>query len=393
MRQKPERVRVPHIIRLRRNVRDNTPLQGQNLCFLPRLRVKAGVFFVILSISTLPVRARCEFKSQSELIDSPTAHVSDDWFALGMTFSITTKDDPHWAVGNAYLKVQIPGKLFLGLSIFNLREALVAFDAGWKVNKETQNMPAIMLGCLYLSPYRWISPVGHDSTVGWADDQTYDTKRNSEQFSAFVVATKDFGPYGLYNVGIGRGSLVGYGPRSHLFNTDMFMRDHHNDAVGIIWGGEVNIRKNIFGVLDFDGRDFNVGIKIKGKWYQIGIAAAKLEHRLGGSPILYPRFAAGFIINSHILKKLPPKIPKIGAVAGVVRDKNTLQPLVAKLVFTETTLLPVATDSNGKYTVSIMPGTYRVRAVVSGYYWLEKKIYVAPQMTTICNFELTPKPK
>ncbi|MDI6840530.1 MAG: hypothetical protein QMD71_06770 [bacterium] len=329
------------------------------------------------------------FMSDTDLIDSPTAYISSTYFEMGMTSSLTTKNDSHPFNIDMHIKFHPLKQLEVGLSILGLN--LLSGEFKCKVCDETPFMPVISFGSLGISTQHWLSSVGAGEDIGYADDLSY-KERDWEQFSAFIVATKNFGPFGVYNIGIGRGSFVGYGPRSRLFNSDYFFKTNPPPTLGIFWGGEIELTPPVFAVSEFTGRDFNVGIKIKTDFFQIGIGAIKLEHRLGGAPILYPRFAIGGSINSLVRRKLVPKVPKIGALTGTVIDAHTKEPLFAVVSFPRTAISPVSTNvRTGRYIISLKPGSYWVRAEAAGYYWVEKKIYIAKEMTTTCNFELTKK--
>jgi len=327
----------------------------------------------------------CEFSATTHLIDIPTAYSANTSFSIGVNSSITTKEDSYPTDNNAYIEIEVLKRLNIGLSI--LTRKVSSLEVKLKANDETKNMPAIAIGSKYLSPHKWICPVGVGRNVGWDDDETYNYKRTPEQFSLFVVATKDMGPYGVYNIGIGNGCFVGYGPRSHLFNSDMFSGEYHSNAIGLFWGMEILLLPYLFGVFDFDGRDFNVGIKIRNDIFQLGIAASKLEHRLKGALLLYPRFTIGANVNSLIMKNWL-NIPT-GSLTVVVRDAKSGNPERAVVSFPGTSLPSAKTDKErGTCTIRLPAGTYWVRTGIVGYHWAEKKVYISPRMTTICFFEI-----
>ncbi len=326
-----------------------------------------------------------EFKDPSHLVDTPTAYSSGTAFSLGLNLSITTPEDPHSIDRNAYIEIEALKRLTFGLSV--LTNKILSSDVKFKVSEETNKLPAIAIGSKYISPHKWICPVGVGRDVGWDDDQTYNSKRTSEQLSLFIVATKDMGPYGIYNIGIGNGCFVGYGPRSQFFNSDMFSGKYHSNAIGLFWGAEILLLHHLFGVFDFDGRDFNTGIKIRSHFFQVGISASKLEHRLKGSSILYPRFSIGVNVNSLVFKKW--RESSTGILTVVVTDAKSGNPKRAVVSFPGTSIPSVPTDrETGASTMRLPSGTYWVRAGSVGFHWAEKKVSVHPRTTTICYFEI-----
>ncbi|MBI4723384.1 MAG: hypothetical protein HY769_10405, partial [Candidatus Stahlbacteria bacterium] len=187
--------------------------------------------------------------------------------------------------------------------------------------------------------------------------------------------------------GIGRGEFVGYGPRSHYFNTDLFSDSHNNDALGLFWGGEVLLIAPVTGVLEFDGRNFNVGAKIRTPFFQVGVSATKLEHRLGGLEWLYPRFSMGSTISYSLIKSWLRQ--PTGTLSVIVTDANTGSPKRAVVSFPGTCMSPTQTDrDNGTCYLKVNPGTYWVRAGVPGFFWADKEVHVGPNRTTVVYFEV-----
>jgi hypothetical protein len=273
------------------------------------------------------------------------------------------------------------------MSVFTQRLTVLEFKG--RLNNETPRMPVFAIGSKGIHPDKWLSPVGTGRGIGWEDDQTYGGKRNTEQYSFFLVATKDLGPYGKYTVGIGRGEFVGYGPRSHLFNSDILSAGHNNNAIGLIWGAEILLFSPVIGVFEFDGRNFNIGTKIMTHMFQIGIGAIKLEHRLGGCEALYPRFGVGLTINYSLIKRWLRQ--PTGELNVVVTDRNSGSPKRAVISFPGACLPPVQTNrSNGSCNVILDPGTYWVRAGIPGFFWADKEVHISPDGTTVVYFEVQP---
>ncbi|MDD2889113.1 MAG: hypothetical protein PHE49_00545 [bacterium] len=342
------------------------------------------IIIILIIFVTYPCRG--EFNSESHLIDIPTAYLGLATFSAGINMSFTTSKDPYPQDYNSYLRLQVFDRVQLGLSIYTAK--LQVLDIEGIVLTEGPYLPAIGIGSTYLTKHEFASPVSIGPGIGWKDDQTYE-QRNSERFSWFTVLTKDFGPYGIYTLGIGRGDFVGYGSRSYMFNSDLYSDTKNNNAIGIFWGGEVLLSEPVFGVMDFDGRDFNVGIKLKSEFWQMGFAVAKLEHRLKGAPNLYPRFACGGSVNSlltrHILR------PDMGTLTVTVNNAGTGAPVYAVVSFPGKTIAALHTSrETGSCTIYLQPGTYWVRVGALGSLWTERRVYVDKGTTTVAYFNIRP---
>lgn len=345
---------------------------------------KTANYIIIFLIVCFSVPSYCEFQTEAHLIEIPIAYTSIARLSVGVNASFTGTQDPWPRDRNSYFQLQLFDRVHIGLSL--LTKQLQSLDLKCKIVNESQHIPAVAIGSTYLTPYKFICPVSSGPGVGWEDDETY-APRNSEQYSAYIIATKDFGPYGTYSLGIGRGAWVGYGTRSNFFNSDIFSNERHNDAIGLIWGGEVLLSEPVFGVIDFDGRDFNIGIKLKDEFWQVGFAAAKIEHRLKGSPLLFPRFAMGISINTmfarHIIRS------PMGTLIVSVANAETGQPMYAVVSFPGSTISPLHTKrETGSCDLYLKPGTYWVRVGTLGAYWAERKVFVSPGMTTVAYFNI-----
>lgn len=239
-----------------------------------------------------------DFNRTTGLIDIPTAYILPHMIYRGNLYgSFAMGDDPNSVDFDFTVGLGLYDKGEVAVSIFTTSE--FAFHGVYQILKESVTAPAVAFGIHDIANKRYVSSVGSEST--WEDDETY-PRRCSEQFSIFFVSSKDFGKWGTYHLGFGRGRFVGYGPRSKLFNTDIFSDVTHNDAFGFFWGGEIEFFPNFEQLFDFDGRDFNIGWRYKQEYFDISLAIVKLEHRLGGLESLTNRFSFGVSVNSGFLK-------------------------------------------------------------------------------------------
>ena len=80
-----------------------------------------------------------------------------------------------------------------------------------------------------------------------------------------------------------------------------------------------------------------------------------------------------------------------GKIAGVVKDKDTGDPLAGANILLEGTTLGAAADMNGYFfIINIPPGKYRVRVTMMGYQpMVQTDVQVIVDRTTTVNFELS----
>ncbi len=77
-----------------------------------------------------------------------------------------------------------------------------------------------------------------------------------------------------------------------------------------------------------------------------------------------------------------------GAIIGKVSDASTKLPLQFANVSIPGTTIGTSTDLEGKYEISVRPGTYTLVASFIGYNSLEKQVVVNSNQTVTLNFEL-----
>jgi hypothetical protein len=364
-----------------------------------------------LLIFAITASLNAEFNRTTGLIDIPTAYIlpAKVW-KFSMNGSVRLGSENIWEKKPADMDMTVSyglyGKAEASLSMFTLKDYVL--DLTYLLTDETDNVPAIAFGLQNLTYNRFITEVGAgdkleetadqgdeyvaDQRNGWGDDETY-PRRNSEQFSIYFVMSKSFGSWGQYHLGIGRGRFVGYGSRSKYFNTDVYSDTEHNDAVGIFWGAAFDFFQGFGPMIDFDGRDFNVGLQYRSPYFRISLAAVKLEHRLGGMQSLMPRFAFGGSATTQAVVE-ERAVKQVGVLAVKAWDKSTATPLKSVISFPGSDLGGIiSSEKTGSFKITLPAGIYVVRATVKGYYWKQKKVRIAPGKTTICNFAMKKKQK
>jgi hypothetical protein len=73
------------------------------------------------------------------------------------------------------------------------------------------------------------------------------------------------------------------------------------------------------------------------------------------------------INNQIVVKKAEIAEPRTYTLSGVVRDRSANEPLVFANIFVEGTQQGTTTDGNGKFTITLPQGTYRIRCSFVGY--------------------------
>ncbi len=201
------------------------------------------------------------------------------------------------------------GNVFGTLKIYTLTDW--ALDIIYRVMPEIGGTPAVAVGIYDLTYRKHISSTGSSPPEGgYNDDNSYywdvwkagDTTRMIETFSLFLVASKHLSYQFILTAGLGRGRFVGYGPRSRLFNFDIFTGSKHNWTFGLFWGLTYIINEKYRVMVDFDGRDFNIGFRYTQPMLAVNIAITKFEHFFG-SWKFSPRLGFSVIINPKIFKK------------------------------------------------------------------------------------------
>jgi len=363
---------------------------------------------VLSLVMLLAITLSAEFNRTTGLIDIPTAYIlpAKVW-KFSMNGSVTTTSKNIWEKKPADMDFSvsygIAGKAELALSMFTFKDYVL--DLTYVLTNETINVPAIAFGIQNITYSRFITEVGRGEDIddaavehvagqknGWGDDATY-PRRDSEQFSVYFVMSKAFGSWGQYHLGIGRGRFVGYGSRSKYFNTDIYSDTEHNDAIGLFWGAAFDFFQGFGPMIDFDGRDFNIGLQYRSPYFTISMAAVKLEHRLGGMQALYPRFAIGGSATTQAVVE-EREIKQSGTLTGKIWNKKTAKPLKAVISFPGSDLGSIISlEKTGTFRISLPSGIYVVRSSTPGYYWKQKKVRIAPGKTTICNFAMKKKEK
>ena len=198
---------------------------------------------------------------------------------------------------NVFIRYGFAGRGEIALSMYT--PSTYALAVSYTIKKEGRG-PAFFCGIDNITYSKHVSSLGRGDTVGFLEETGYLTEgggRPPEVFSAYLGMQKSFGE--IFNVvlGLGRGRFVGYGERSHVLNTDLFVlgddyqtEEHSAWAFGLFFGASLKFPFGLEFIGEIDGRDASIGIKYHNKYATPTIAVTKIEQlgdRRPFSPFLW----------------------------------------------------------------------------------------------------------
>lgn len=200
---------------------------------------------------------------------------------------------------------------------------------------------------------------------------------------------KSFGPFFNMVIGLGRGRFVGYGPRSHVFNTDMFVlgedyktEDHSGWAFGTFFGGSIKFPFGVELIAEMDGRDGNAGIRYNHKNFSATFAVTKVEHFWSSQPYS-PRLTFGLEVSNR--SRL--KAPKPGSIECIVQDMTSKQ-LLANSIVDIKEVNKRYRAPEGTFGMNLPPGNYTITVSKTDYVDYIAKITIKPGVKTKMIFNL-----
>ncbi|KPJ72973.1 hypothetical protein AMJ52_04540 [candidate division TA06 bacterium DG_78] len=342
-----------------------------------------------------------ELSRTSGLIDIPIAPQDEMMgvFSIGAKYSLPVfSDDP-------YLYDEIDAEpndfdVFLKYG-FNRGEIAISMftpntfvlSAKYLVIQEQKLVPAIFIGVDDISYSQHISTLGRGDTIGFLEEQgyaLYGGGRPPELFSGYVAVQKSISPYFNLVFGLGRGRFVGYGPRSHVFNTDLFVLgdeydsgDHSGWAFGVFMGGAIKLPIGLEFIVEMDGRDANTGIKYTHKYFTTTFAISKVEQFFGDKPFS-PRYVFGLEMNNRFMTEKP----KIGTIECIVQD-ITSKKLLNNSIVEIKELNKKYTAVGGTFSVILSVGNYTVIVSKPDYVDYTSMVSVKPGVQSKLVFNLS----
>lgn len=288
------------------------------------------MIFVILSLVTQLNKTSC-------YMDVPTMPVYNlkGMFGVGLCLSFPMyKEDP-----NPNDDLEPDGTFFnmvfryglsrgeVSLSMYSL--STFSVSGKYVLTPEQNNKPGFFVGMDNVSYYTHLSSFGGGGrNTGSLEEKSY-TARPWELFSFYGAMQKTFKPFDFV-IGLGRGRYVGYGWRSHYFNTDLFIvGDDYTSgrqsfwALGLFAGGAIRLPGNVALLVDMNGRDAALGIRQTNKYVTFTLGLNKVEY-LGNFRPWSPRWTFGLEGNNRFILEGV----KYGSIECVVQDitSKTLLP-------------------------------------------------------------------
>lgn len=346
----------------------------------------------------------CELSRTSGFIDIPTIpqYNISGMYGLGLMFSARIYSDDPDPLDDQKLdpmdfdvvfRYGLGGRGEISLSMFNVNSYVVCIS--YLLAKEEKNIPAFFAGIDDISYNTHLSTLGMKEEPGsvFIEEYNYATHtggRPWELFSTYLGMQKTFAKHFNFVLGLGRGRFVGYGDRSHYFNTDLFVLDgnykspeHSWWAVGIFFGGSLKF-PNLEICAEIDGRDGNAGIKYYHKYVTATLALAKAEHLRWWNKAPYtPRLTFGLEANNRAMVERP----RTGSIECIVQDGTSKQLLLNSTVdIKEVNKRYKATT--GTFAISLPAGNYTITVSMPNYVDYLAKVSVKPGVKSKFMFNL-----
>jgi peptidoglycan-associated lipoprotein len=383
-----------------------------------RLSVLVVGSLILLTMTPL---LRADFNRTALLIDAPTADVlprSSVAFTLAGTSAMIRSHDAPGAEGDFNARLGITDRMELAVSAYTRADYVLGFSYQLiRPQPRSSAVPfALAAGIHDIGIHTDVSSIGHGDNV-WPDEAYPD--KPAEAFSAYVVSTSQLvnssshQPLSLrIHAGLGRGRFVGYGERTKYFNSDYLFGSHHQWAVGLFGGAELNLNRNLAFALEMDGRDLNAGFKAHLGSVSAALALTKIEGFTASEP--FERIAFGVTYRAvNLLNRFSPprpgprplgtSNPEHGILTGRVLDSRTGRPLAALIHFPTGHLEPgtsnevsapteVQADAQGLFQLdAVAIGNQILTASCDGYVMTRTEANIKAGATTTVEIRLTPE--
>ncbi|MEO0138199.1 MAG: tetratricopeptide repeat protein [candidate division WOR-3 bacterium] len=230
---------------------------------------------------------------------------------------------------------------------------------------------------------------GNDGSIEEISYHKYANGRPWELFSAYVAMQKYFGNIANIVVGLGRGRFVGYGWRSHIFNTDFLVlgddydtKDHSWWAFGLFAGGALKFPFGLEMSVEMDGRDANLGVKYHFPVVTATVALCKVEY-LGHFRPWSPRWTFGLEGNN----RTAVSAPKVGSIECVIQDQTNKQ-LLPNCIVDIKEINKRYRAPAGTFSLSLPAGNYTITVTTPNYVDYMAKITVKPGVKSKLIFNM-----
>ena len=276
-------------------------------------------------------------------------------------------------------------KAEIALSMYHYTTYNLSFS--YLLKKGEGNSPSFYCGIDNITYNTHLSTIGMGDETGFLEEKGYDlgNHRPWELFSAYFAWQQPLGSIANFVLGLGRGRFVGYGKRSHIFNTDLFIvgDDYANPnvnasawAFGVFMGGSLRFPFGLEMMMEMDGRDANIGMKYHHRIFTPTLAITKVEHFWSPKPFS-PRFTLGLEVSN----RAAAEGPKAGSIECVIRDKTTKEPLLDAVVDIKE-INKRYKAANGTFSLTLPAGNYTITAIKKDYEKYMAKLSIKPGART-----------
>jgi outer membrane protein OmpA-like peptidoglycan-associated protein len=366
------------------------------MCLTNRRTLPSAVCPVLLALSVLLSCSWAEFNRTALLIDVPTADVLP-FGSLVVTGKGSSSVGPSGSIPNPGLESDFSirfapaNRLELALSAYTRADYVLG--ASYQILAGKGLRPSLAIGIHDIGLQANVSSIGHGNDV-WPDERYPD--KPAENFSAFVAATVPVGALARVSAGVGRGRYVGYGENSKYLNSDYFFSTHHQWALGLFGGVEMNIGRYASVALEADGRDVNAGIRTNLGPATVSLAMTKIEGLLSPRKFQRVSFAVSYRADDLLhrrsgMRPPTPQPPQFGNLLGRILDAKTGYPILAEISLTSGR--KVTSDSLGGFQFEqLPPGAQVVMAEKPGYLSKTTTAEVLRDATVLLELRLEPDP-
>lgn len=344
-----------------------------------------------------------ELSRTSGYIDIPTPPQYDipGMFGGGLSFSATLNtedpdptDDqrPDPADFDLFFRYGFGGRGEVSLSAYHINTYVLS--ASYLLAQEKENIPAFFIGVDDISYNTHISTRGIKDSVGFIEEYNYATHcggRPWELFSTYIGMQKFFGRYFNIVMGLGRGRFVGYGDRSHYFNTDLFVLgdrykspEHSWWAFGIFFGGSLKVPGGLEIIAEIDGRDGNAGLKYHHKNFTATLALTKAEHLPWWN---HPPYSPRLVFGIETTNRSMLEAPRVGSIECIVQDYTTKE-ILANAIIDIKEINKRYRATTGTFSISLPAGNYTITASRPNYVDYIANVKVKPGVKSKLIFNL-----
>ncbi len=272
---------------------------------------------------------------------------------------------------NMVFRYGLAGKGEISLSMY--MPTVYALSGTYIVKKGSAKSPTLYCGVEDISYNPYLSSIGMGDDRGFLEEYNYAAHaagRPWELMSMYFAMHQKVGAVANLILGLGRGRFVGYGRRSHIFNTDLFvLGSDYSDpdariswwAFGLFLGGSLKFGPTEF-IMEMDGRDGNIGMKYYHRYFTGVLALTKCEHFFGNARPFSPRLTFGVEGTNRFLLEGPAG----GSIECQIKDNNTKE-MIPDAVVDIKEINKRYKAAGGTFTMSLPVGNYTITIIKPNY--------------------------